>query len=169
MIKTLVRKIFNLPGHDNIGVADWLELKQIRNGKVIFHKVYGWRHTPTTAGYAEMANLAGGVSSPVAFTYLALGTGTTAEADTLTALTTEITDSGLARAAATNTRVQTTVANDTLQMYKDWTASGVKILREIGAFNDATTGTMLGRKLFDAVTTASGDHFQATYKFKFSA
>ena len=169
MIKTLVRKLFNLPGHDNIGVADWLEIKQIRAGKVIYHKVYGWRHTPTETGFAAVADLVGNVTPIVAFTYLELGTGTTAENAAHTALVTPVTDSGLARAAATMSLVQTTVAGDTLQFYKDWTATGVKILREIGAFNAAADGVMLGRKLYDAITTASTDHVQMTYKFKFSA
>lgn len=169
MVKTIIRKLFNLPGHDNVGVADQLEIRQIRNGRVIRHIKTKWGHTPTEVGFAEIANLAGNVTSPVAFTYLEVGTGTTAENPAHTTLVTPVTDTGLARAAATCTRVQTTVANDTLQLYKDWTATGVKILREIGAFNANAAGIMLGRKLFDAITTANGDHFQATYKFKFSA
>ena len=169
MIKKLLGRLLKHAGHDNIGIADSLEIKQIRNGKVIYHKKYGWRRTPTNTGFAEVANLVGNVSSPVPFTYLAVGTGSTAESAAHTALVAETTTDGLARAAATVSRVTTTVTNDTLQLYKDWTATGVVILREIGAFNAASAGIMLGRKLYDAITTADTDHVQMTYKFKFSA
>ena len=154
---------------NKIGVADKLELKLVRDGKVIWRWCSGWRNTPTNTGFAEIANLAGNVSSPVAFTYLACGTDATGEEATDTALGAEVTDTGLQRAAAVVSRITTTVTNDTLQLYKDWTATGAKILREIGAFNSATTGIMLGRTTYAAITTANGDHFQATYKFKFSA
>ncbi|GAH59824.1 unnamed protein product, partial [marine sediment metagenome] len=102
-------------------------------------------------------------------TYLALGTDATGEAATDTALIAEITDTGLARAAATVSRVTTTVANDTLQLLYEWTATGVKILREIGALNAGAAGTLLARKTYDAITTADTDHVKMTYKFPFTA
>lgn len=169
MIKRFLIWLLKLGGHDQIGVADCLDIKLIRNGKVIQEYHSGWCHTPTNVGFAVVAGLAGNVDTQVAMTYLAVGVGTTAESAAHTALVTEVTDTGLARAAATVTRVTTTQTNDTLQLYKDWTASGVKVLREIGAFNDSSVGVMLGRKLYDAITTANTDHVQMTYKFKFSA
>lgn len=160
-------------------------LKQLFNqnflGKFLL-KVFGWDfkipflfghyadslkivNTITNTGKAESINLLGNVSTPAAFTYLAVGTGTTAAAATDTALQTEIVDSGLARAAATVTRVTTTVTNDTLQLVKQWTATGAKVVTEAGAFNAASTGIILGRQVFSAVSLANTDTFQLTYKF----
>ena len=77
-------------------------------------------------------------------------------------------DTGLARAAATVTRVTTTVTNDTLQLVKTWTATGAKAITEVGAFNSASTGIMLGRQVFSAINTANTDTLTITYKFKFA-
>jgi hypothetical protein len=55
----------------------------------------------TTSGKSEAAKLLGNTGSPTAFTYLELGSGSTAFAVGQTALATAITGNGLARAAAT--------------------------------------------------------------------
>lgn len=119
------------------------------------------------AGFAQLALLAGDASA-TPFTYLAVGTSTTAVAASQTALVAEITDSGLARAAATVSRVTTTQTNDTLQLVYQWTASGTKTVEEIGIFNAASTGTMLARALTTSKAMASGDKLDATYQVKFS-
>ncbi|MBU2249581.1 MAG: hypothetical protein KKD77_22735 [Gammaproteobacteria bacterium] len=151
-----------------VGIGEELHIEQWRNGKKIYERTYK-AHSAVNAGLALVADRVGAVAAGAAVTYLALGTGSTAVDPTDTALEAEITDTGLERAAATVTRVTTTVANDTLQLYKDWTATGVKILREIGAFNAASAGSMLARKVFDAITTANTDHVIMTYKFPFTA
>ena len=74
------------------------------------------------AGFAQLALLAGDATA-TPFTYLALGTSTTAVAVGQTALQAEIVSGGLERAAATVSRVTTNVANDTLQLVKVFTAS----------------------------------------------
>ena len=122
-------------------------------------------NTITNTGKAESVNLLGNVSSPVAFTYLAVGTGTTAAAATDTALQTEITDTGLSRATATVSRVTTTTTNDTLQLLHQWTATGAKAVTECGALNALVSGILLGRQVFSAVNLANTDTFQLTYKF----
>ena len=118
-------------------------------------------------GFAQLALLAGDASA-VPFTYLAVGTSNTAVATSQTALGGEITDSGLARHAATVSRVTTTETNDTLQLVYEWTASGTKTIEEVGIFNDATTGTMLARALTSSKTMTSAEKIQITYKVKFS-
>jgi hypothetical protein len=143
-----------------------VELKQYRNGKLIAQR--NFNNLITTAGKGLASALLGAVGSPAACTYLAIGTGTNAAAAGDTALQTEITDSGLTRAAATVTQQQTTTANDTLQLVKQWTASGSKAITEIGIFNASSSGTMLGRQVFTAVNVVSGDTFQATYKVALS-
>lgn len=125
------------------------------------------KNTITNAGLAQIALLAGDASA-VPFTYLALGTGTNAAAATDTQLQTETSASGLARAAATVSRVTTTVTNDTLQLLKAFTAGANVAITECGMFNDASTGTILGRQVFAAVNVVSGDILTITYKISFA-
>lgn len=122
----------------------------------------------TTAGKALAAGLLGASGAPAAVTYLEVGTGTTAAAAGNTALETAITDSGLARAAATVSLVTTTTTNDTLQLLKSWSVSGTKAVTECGAFNASSAGSMLGRQVFSAINVISGDTLQITYKFAVS-
>ena len=118
----------------------------------------------TNAGLAIVSGLIGATGSEVAFTYLELGTGTTAFAASQTALVTAITDSGLARAAATVSQETTTATDDTLQLTKQWTASGSKTVAEAGIFNGSSGGTMLARtKLTSARALTSGDTYTYTY------
>ena len=122
----------------------------------------------TNAGKAELANLAGNVSSPTEFTYLAVGTSSTAVLASQTTLVGEITDTGLARAGATVTRATTTVTNDTLQLVYEWTASGDKTVEEAGVFNASSSGVMLSRALTGTKTLANGEKIQITYQVKFA-
>jgi hypothetical protein len=137
------------------------------NGKLQWST--GWmNNTIANSGLGVVSGLVGNVGSEVAFTYLAVGTDSTAESAAHTALQAEIVDTGLARAAATVTQETTTQTDDTLQLYKVWTATGTKSIEEIGAFNDATTGTMLGRKLTGTKTVNNTETLTATYQFIFS-
>jgi hypothetical protein len=151
---------------EGITITGLIELELVRNGKVIDKRTV--KNLITSAGKAEVANLVGNVSTPAAFTYLAVGTGTTSPVAGNTALEAEISDSGLQRAAATVTRQTTNVANDTLQLVKVWSATGTKAITEIGALNAGASGVLLGRQVFSAVNVESGDSFTATYKFIFS-
>jgi len=169
MIKKLLNQLIKkLPFIDLVGMRDELIVEHFRKGKLI-HKQVVKGHSPVNTGLALCADRLGAVAGGAAVTYLALGTGSTAVDPTDTALVTEVTDTGLARASATVTRETTNVTNDTLQLVYEWTATGVKILREIGAFNAAAAGTMLARKVYDAITTADTDHVKMTYKFPFTA
>jgi len=151
---------------EGLKIKGLIKITQIRDGKVIDEREI--KNVITNAGLAEVANLCGNVSSPAYFTYLAVGIGTTAAAATDTTLQSEITDSGLERASATVTRQTTNVSNDTLQLVKLWTATGVKAVTECGAFNDASSGEMLGHQVFSAINTAANDTIQVTYKFIFA-
>jgi len=118
----------------------------------------------TSAGKAGAASRLNGSGAEAAFTYLAVGIGTTAAAVENTALESEIVDSGLERAAATCTRVQTTVADDTAQLDKTWTVTGSKAVTECGILNAAADGVLLGRQVFTVVNVISGDSLQIIYK-----
>lgn len=96
----------------------------------------------TNAGMALLTALWGNVSSPVGVTYIAYGTGTTAESASLTTLTTET-----ARVAATFSKESVYGTNDTLKWTATSTATGTVTPTEIGVFNDSTAGTMLFRRL----------------------
>lgn len=129
----------------------------------------GWmKNTITTAGLAVMSGLVGNVDSQTAFTYLAVGTSSTAESAAHTALQTELTTDGLGRASATVSRITTSETNDTLQLTNTWSVTGSQTVEEVGAFNDASAGTMLGRKLTGAISVADGETLQGTYTFQFS-
>ena len=126
------------------------------------------KNTITNASLAEISGLVGNTGSKTAFTYLAVGTGTTAAAAGDTTLETEITDSGLERAAATVSQQTTTQTNDTLQLLKSWTATGAKAVTEVGALNASSSGTLLGHQVFSAINVVSADVLQITYKFVFA-
>ena len=107
----------------------------------------------TASGKAEVAGLMGNTGSPTAFTYLANGSGSTAFVKTQTALVTENTANGSARAAATVSRTTTTDTNDTLSLVKQWTATGAVTIKEAGVFNASSAGDMLARKVLAATVT----------------
>lgn len=122
----------------------------------------------TSAGLAAMASRCNGDGSVAVFGYLAVGTGTNAADISDTTLQSEITDSGLARAAATVSRVTTTVTNDTAQFDKVWSVTGTKAITEVGVLNASSLGVLLGRQVFSAINVVNTYVFQITYKFKFS-
>jgi len=99
-----------------------------------------------------------------------LGTGSTAENQTDTALVTELTTeyTGNVRATGTTTEGATaniyrTVATNTL----DGTPGAA--LREHGIFSASTVGVLLDRTVFAAITLSSGDSLQSTYELTLSA
>lgn len=152
-------------GHVVFHLEGKVRMVVTRNGEIV--KDTGFQENQiTSASFPVIAGLLGNTGSQVAFTYLAVGSGTTAENASLTALTTEITNHGLARVAANVSRVTSIVTNDTLQLSTTWTASGGSsdTVQEIGIFNASSGGTMLGRKLTGAIVVPSGDTLTATYQ-----
>lgn len=120
------------------------------------------------AGLAAMAGRCNGSGAPAAFTYIALGTDTTAAAAADVALGAEIVTAGGERAAATASLVTTTVANDTAQLQKTFTFTGSLAITESGVFNAASGVTMLARQVFAAINVANLDSLQITWKFAHS-
>ena len=121
-----------------------------------------------SAGLAELANLTGGVSTPTAFTYIAVGSNDASVTAGQTTLSTEITGSGLARKAGTVSRQETNVANDTYQITATWTATGSVPVEEVGVFNDATTGVMLSRALTGTKALDEDETLIGTYQLVFA-
>ncbi len=116
----------------------------------------------TTTGKAGVASRINGSGGEAAFTYLAIGIGTNAAAIGDTALQSEITTNGGARAAATASRTTTDTTNDTARLVYTWTFSGSFAVTEAGALNAASVGTLLNRQVFTAVNVVSGDSLQVT-------
>jgi hypothetical protein len=117
-------------------------------------------------GFTEVAGLfcSDQAGSHTAFDYIAVGTGTTAATATQTALITEITESGMTRAAATGTLVTVNVANDTAQFVKSYSVTGTAAVTESGVFNDSSAGIMLCRQTFSAINVENNDVLQITWK-----
>jgi hypothetical protein len=121
----------------------------------------------TNAGFAQLALLAGDAAA-VPFTYLAVGTSSTAPLVSNTTLGAEISTGGLARAAGTVSRVTTTVANDTYRISYAWTASASHTVEEVGVFNAASSGTMLARALTTSKVVADGETLTGIYSLAFA-
>lgn len=166
----LFRKMFN--AYDEAG--------QLKNSLTAKLALYGLRipfltgmptmslnisNLVTNAGMAGMASRANGAGSEAAFTYIAIGTGTTAAAATDTALQTEITTGGGARASATASRVTTDVTNDTAQLVNTFSFTSSFAVTESGVLNAASSGVLLARQVFSAINVANGDSLQITWKF----
>lgn len=87
------------------------------------------------------------------FNYIGWGSSATAPADTDTGLIAAHTE---ARVAATSvTRVTgpaPNFTNDTIQWVGTIQASGAKVIREVGVFDDPTAGTMFLRGTFGDIT-----------------
>lgn len=121
-----------------------------------------------SAGKAAIAGLVGNTGSISAFTYIAVGSSSTAVSAGQTALQAEISTNGLSRASATVSRTTTTVTNDTLTLAKTFTLSGSSTVEEVGVLNAASTGIMLGRALTGSKSFTSGDLFAVTYNIIFA-
>ena len=138
------------------------EIKDVK-GKV--RDTFEVKNLVTTVGFAQIALLAGSAGA-VPFTYIAVGTSSTAVNISDTALTAEITTNGLERSAGTVSRVDGTGTNDTYQITHTWTASGSVTVEEVGVFNDASAGTMLSHALTGTKAVTSGETLKGTYQLE---
>lgn len=120
--------------------------------------------TVTKYGFTETAKLISGLPA-TAFASMALGTGSYTDSTDLSALATEITDSGLERAScATVTVTQSATAGDTCFFAHTWTATGSKLVKECGVFNDSSGGVMLCYGTFtNAIPMESDDTLKVSW------
>jgi len=110
-----------------------------------------WRkNIITNAGLAEVVRLVFSGLTGTKFGYIAIGTGTTAETASDTALVNEI-----KRKSATVTQTTTTITNDTALLEATFSSAdgltGTSAVSEAGVFNASSGGTLLARKTFSAV------------------
>jgi len=152
--------------HPKFHMRDWMKYVGFLFGRMSDSLIVD--NLIPTAGKAGAAGRLNGFGSEAAFTYLEVGTGTTAAAAGDTALETPIVDSGLARASATVSLVTTSTTDDTAQLLKSWSVTGAKAITELGALNAASAGILLGRQVFSAINVLDGWTLELTYKFQVS-
>ena len=96
------------------------------------------------------------------FDYIAIGSDDTAESEEDTALGTEITTNGGARALA--------IVDNTggvLTITKEFEATGALTVNEAGVFNADEAGTMMVRAIANSeITLASGQFLEVIFKIK---
>ena len=118
-------------------------------GKLV--DLHYWRkNVITNVGLACIIRLVFSGLSEDKFGYIAIGTGTTSEAVTDTALEAEI-----ARKAASVSQTTTTISGDTALLEATFSSAdgltGTHNVSETGIFNAASGGDLLARKVFSAV------------------
>ena len=126
------------------------------------------RTSPVNVLYVDIVKYLTQLGTPgdAAFGYIAFDEASMAGLDeTTTALTTESTKSGLARANGTVTRETTTVTNDTFQTTKQFTAGEAATLYGAACFNAAAAGLMGAFHEWAAsLPLVSGDKITETIK-----
>ena len=122
------------------------------------------RSLSTWKGWAKAAGLLAGASGWTALDKAAMGAYTAAT----NALTTEATESGVARAASTVSNVTTTQTNDTTRFYKSFAVGATVALTGAGIFSAATAGDMWAFHEWPATVNAvSGDTINETIDMQF--
>lgn len=96
--------------------------------------------------------------------YVAFGTGTTDEATSQTALVTEV-DS---RGATTNSRETVAITNDTAVWTGDIIATTTRSITEAGLFSASSSGTMIMRGKFGAISVVADDVVEIVCKIQFA-
>lgn len=124
----------------------------------------------TDTGVAFIVDAFQGLVEPEAMRYHGLGTGTTAEAATQTALVTELTTQySTANTRPTGTLGEKSGDAKTYETTATITVGAAVAATEHGIFSQAATGggVMLDRSVFTVVNLASGESLQATYQLTF--
>jgi hypothetical protein len=151
---------------EQVGMKGWIKIDHFDKHGVLIESVET-PNTVTNVGFTEVAGLfcSDVAGSYTAFDYIGVGTGTTAATYTDTILETEITDSGLLRAASTGTLVtEGGITDNTAQFVHQFSVTDTQAVTESAVFNNSTAGTMLCRQTFSAINVADGDTLQITWK-----
>jgi len=126
------------------------------------------RTSPTNVLYVDLVKYMTQLGTPgnAAFGYIAFDKASMAGlTEASTALGTEATESGWARALGTVSREQTTIPNDTFQTTKQFTGAASATLYGAACFNAAANGLMSAFHEWAAsLPLASGDKVTQTIK-----
>ena len=130
-----------------------------------------FKGTATGTGSQGTAGCTGAVTSP--WVYLGVGTSTTAETNTSTALGTELAASGLSRALATTVTITNSTTGGSGSSAAVVTISKAfsvittgQTVTEAGLFNEtasSNTDSMFARKVFTGVVVSPGDTLTVTW------
>lgn len=101
-------------------------------------------------------------------TYLAIGSGTTAAADSDTALEAEFVANGLERKTGSPAYATATITNDSVLFDATWYPTATGTVSEVGIFNAASAGDMVGRRVFTGRYVENGDSIRIRYKIIYS-
>lgn len=139
------------------------------NGRWLNYGTVSYR-VITDAGVAYIVDAFQNTTELENLKYHGLGTGTTAEAATQTALVTELTT----EYNPNSTRATGTTAETSANIYQSVatnTVDAAAAVTEQGLFSQAATGggTMFDRSVFSVINLASGDSLQTTYLGTFSS
>jgi len=148
---------------DKIKLHGEITFRVYRNGKLRLERKV--KNLIVDVGKAQVAGLINGVVT-TPFTYIAIGTGTTAPTASDTALEAET-----HREAATTSRETTSVTNDTAVLQVTFSGyTGTEAITESGVFDAASGGNMLCRQTFSAINVDwdAGDALQVTWKIQVS-
>jgi hypothetical protein len=124
-------------------------------------------------GRQQAAGLLNGATT-APFTWIAIGTSTTAvtTADVLLGAEITSTSGGGMRAAATCTRTSGTFSNDTMQNSYQWTFSTESTGYAVGesaVFASSSSGPMLCKQVFTPISVVGNDTLTVTWKVLTSA
>lgn len=146
---------------DNVKIRGNVTIRKLdAAGEVLDEQTF--HNIVVNGGKAAIAGLI--IGTGTAYGYIAIGTGTTAEAATDTAMEVEI-----ARKVATTSQVTTTVTNDTAHFEATFGSgdglTGTSAVTEYGLFDAATAGTMLAHVIKPAknMDWDAGEQLQVTW------
>ena len=163
-VSDVLRKEITKNPAENVVIKGEVEFTlRDQNGNIKKH--YKLRNLIVTVGKAGIASRVNGSGAEAAFTYIAIGTGTTAVVVGNTALQTEITTGGGERKSATVSRVTVNVTNDTAKLEATFDFTSSFAITESGVLNAASVGTLLARRVFSVINVVSGDALNVTWQF----
>lgn len=142
----------------------FLGLKHFRKGELLKdHGLVSCRLVTTAFANYIVDSLQNSTTTPMdVFKYHGSGTGTTAEANTQTALVTEV------ETRQTGTQIEGATAN-IFKTVATVTYSATRSITEHGLFSASTSGTMMDRSVFTAVPVEDTDTIEFTYQLTVNA
>lgn len=117
-------------------------------------------NTIVNGGFDFICNAMGNSSRPAAMEYVGIGSGTTANSMTMTAMVKQL-------AIVKGTYSHTNGTKFFTLKATFGPGSGTGTINEIAVFNALSGGTMLDRVVIGTVTKEAGDTYNATFQFVF--
>jgi len=157
---------YNLDGSLKKGLRAYLALNGLRIPLLtgMWTKSMTVSNLVTNAGMAGVASRINGSGAEAAFTWIGIGTGTTAANVTDTDIETEITTGGGERTDSAVSRTTTDVTDDTATLINTFNFTSTFAVTESGVLNaDDGGGVLLCRQVFSAINVVNGDSLQVTW------